>query len=136
MQSIIYRRIKYILYIADKPWWVLHMYIMYVNLYLQSFLHIQKAVSIFLCIYLYLYIYIEIFHILPTSICTTIMKKKNIYIYVNPFFILQTYFHKNISLYKNIFFFIYMNTFFSKTRSHHSYTTSCSSPGFSSRGTF
>lgn len=85
MQSIIYRRIKYILYIADKPWWVLHMYIMYVNLYLQSFLHIQKAVSIFLCIYLYLYIYIEIFHILPTSICTTIMKKKNIYIYVNPF---------------------------------------------------
>lgn len=43
----------------------------------------KKAVSIFLCIYLY--IYIEIFHILPTSICTTIMKKKNIYIYVNPF---------------------------------------------------
>lgn len=56
MQSIIYRRIKYILDIADKPWWVLHMYIMYVNLYVQSFLHIQKAVSIFLCIYLYIYV--------------------------------------------------------------------------------
>lgn len=56
MQSIIYRRIKYILDIADKPWWVLHMYIMYVNLYVQSFLHIQKVVSIFLCIYLYIYV--------------------------------------------------------------------------------
>lgn len=37
MQSIIYRRIKYILYIADKPWWVLHMYSMYVNFYVHIF---------------------------------------------------------------------------------------------------
>lgn len=50
-----------------------------------------KAVFLFFFVYIYLfiyiYLYIEIFHILPTSICTTIMKKKNIYIYVNPFFL-------------------------------------------------
>lgn len=61
MQSIIYRRIKYILYIADKPWWVLHMYIMYVNFYLQSFLHIQKAVFLFFFVYIYLYIFIDLY---------------------------------------------------------------------------
>lgn len=60
MQSIIYRRIKYILYIADKPWWVLHMYSMYVNLYVQSFLHLQK-----LCFYFYLCIYIDNFLYTP-----------------------------------------------------------------------
>lgn len=83
------------------------MYIMYVNLYVQSFLHIQKAVSIFLCIYLY--IYIEIFHILPTSICTTIMKKeKHLHICQSIFlFILQMYFHKNISLYKKVVLFCF-----------------------------
>lgn len=64
MQSIIYRRIKYILYIADKPWWVLHMYIMYVNFYLQSFLHIQKPCFYFsLYIFIFIYIYIERFFI-------------------------------------------------------------------------
>lgn len=65
MQSIIYRQIKYILYIADKPWWVLHMYSMYVNFYIQSFLHIQKkpcfyfSLYIFIFIYIYLYLYID-----------------------------------------------------------------------------
>lgn len=68
MQSIIYRRIKYILYIADKPWWVLHMYSMYVNFYLQSFLHIQKPCFYFLCIYLYreIYLFIYIYRFLYT----------------------------------------------------------------------
>ena len=118
MQSIIYRRIKYILYIADKPWWVLHMYSMYVNFYVQSFLHIQKPCFYFsLYIFIYIYLYIEIFLILPTSICTTIMKKKNIYIYVNPFFffILQMYFHKNISLYKKSFLFVNIFSFLRDT---------------------
>ena len=57
------------------------------------------------------------FHILPTSICTTIMKKKNIYIYVNPFFlfILQMYFHKNISLYKKSFLFVNVFSFLRDT---------------------
>lgn len=62
MQSIIYRQIKYILYIADKPWWVLHIYTMYVNFYIQSFLHIQKALYLvfFLYIYIiYIFIYID-----------------------------------------------------------------------------
>lgn len=54
MQSIIYRRIKYILYIADKQWWVLHMYSMYVNFYVQSFLHIQKALFLFFFVYIYI----------------------------------------------------------------------------------
>ncbi len=60
MQSIIYRRIKYILYIADKPWWVLHMYSMYVNFYVQSFLHIQKPCFYF-SLYIFIYIYIFIY---------------------------------------------------------------------------
>lgn len=86
MQSIIYRRIKYILDIADKPWWVLHMYSMYVNFYLQSFLHIQKScVSIsfvYIYLYIFIYLYIEIFNILPTSICTTIIKRKKKHLHI------------------------------------------------------
>lgn len=89
-------------------------YVHYVcKLYVQSFLHIQKAMFLFffvyIFIYIFIYLYIEIFHILPTSICTTIMKKKNIYICQSIFsFILQMYFHKNISLYKKSFLFINM----------------------------
>ena len=123
MQSIIYRRIKYILYIADKPWWVLHMYSMYVNFYVQSFLHIQKALFLFFFIYIYIYIYIylyiEIFHILPTSICTTIMKKKKTFTYMSiHFFFLY---------YKCIFIKIYLCTkevFYSLTCSLFSETLS------------
>lgn len=92
------------------------MYIMYVNFYLQSFLHIQKAVFLFFFVYIYLYIfidlYIQIFHILPTSICTTIMKKKNIYIYVNPFFLFLYYKCIFIKIYlctKVFFFFQFIN---------------------------
>lgn len=120
MQSIIYRRIKYILYIADKPWWVLHMYIMYVNFYVQSFLHIEKALFLFFFVYIYIYLYREIFHVRPTSICTTIMKKKKTFTYMSIhffLFILQMYIHKNISLYKKSFVFINMFSFLRDTSS-------------------
>lgn len=61
MQSIIYRQIKYILYIADKPWWVLHMYIMYVNFLCTIFFYTYKKLCFyFLCIYLYIYLYLYI----------------------------------------------------------------------------
>ena len=116
MQSIIYRRIKYILYIADKPWWVLYMYSMYVNFYVQSFLHLQKALIQFS----YLCIYIDIFCVLPTSICTTIMKKKkkkHFYRYVNPFLSLLYYKCISIKIYlctKKSFQFVRQFSFLSR----------------------
>ena len=62
------------------------------------FTYTKSLVSIFLCIYLYIYIfiYIEIFHILPTSICTTIMKKRKTFtdmsIHFSPLFYITNVF--------------------------------------------
>lgn len=114
MQSIIYRRIKYILYIADKPWWVLHMYSMYVNFYVQSFYKYKKHFSIFLCIYLYIlyiYLYRDFLYTPHQHLYYNIEKKKENHLHICQsifsFYITNVFFIKIYLCTKKVVFFFY-----------------------------
>lgn len=69
-------------------------YLQYVNFYIQSFLHLQKN----LCLYfVFVYIYFIYIFMIPTSICTTIMK--NIYRSVNTLSLFLYYKFISIKIY-------------------------------------